>query len=113
LLDVESNQSGTLKFTGVLNGTVSAFSSSLKNTFTGETTQELILGTNRYTVTIGPYTPPGPPDSSNAGAISAYAQVTVTDIQKTPEPSTLVLACAAAPFVLSWSRRRRGRMDRG
>ena len=109
LLDVQSNVSGQMTFTGVLNGTASATNSQIKNAFTGETTQERILGGHRYTVTIGPYTPPGPPDGANTGAISAYAQVTVTDIQKSPEPSTIVLVCCAAPFgACSWWRRRRG-----
>jgi PEP-CTERM motif len=107
LLDMESGQEGRMTFTGLLNGTVSRLNTSLKNTFTGLQTQELLLGAHRYTVTIGPYTPPGPPDSPKAGAIGAYAQVRVTDIQKTPEPSTLALACAALPLLGVWRKRRR------
>jgi hypothetical protein len=107
LLDTTSGQSGTLNFTGELHGTASSLNSQIRTTFTGQTTQELILGQSRFTVTIGPYTPPGPPDSTNKGAISAFAQVTVSDIQKTPEPSTLVLAaiglsCAGCR---AWRRR--------
>src|SRR5262249_7343355 len=70
LLDTMSGKSGTLSFTGLLNGTASSLSSLIRNTFTGDQTKELILGQSRYTVTIGPFTPPGPPDSSNQGAIS-------------------------------------------
>jgi hypothetical protein len=107
LLDVESNQSATLAFTGLFNGTVTAFNAKIRNTFTSDTTRELILGENRYTVTIGPFVPPGPPTSDNAGAISAFAQVSVTDIHKSPEPSTLVLAVVGLPFAgwVLWRRR--------
>jgi len=109
LLDTTSGQSGTLSFGGLLNGTASSLNSHIRNTFTGETTKELILGQTHFTVTIGPFTPPGPPESSNKGAISAFAQVTVTNIQKTPEPSTLVLACIGLPFAGYGLWRRRGR----
>jgi hypothetical protein len=107
LLDVESNKSGKLDFAGVLNGTVSAMSSNLKNTFTGQFTQALELGDNLYTVTIGPYTPPGPPGSSNPGSIAAHASVTITEIHKTPEPSTILLALSSAPLLAYYGRRRR------
>lgn len=91
ILDQASGQSGTLSFTGVLNGTVTGTNSNLQNTFTGPITQTLILGGNLYTVTIGPYSPPGPPGSVNSGTISSYASVTVQAIG-TPEPSTWVLS---------------------
>jgi len=107
LLDTTSGASGTLAFTGELNGTASSLSSLIRASFTGDTTKELILGQSRFTVTIGPYTPPGPPGSSNSGAISAFAQVSVTNIQKTPEPSTLVLACIGVSCAgyRAWRRR--------
>jgi hypothetical protein len=110
LLDVNSSQSGTLKFTGIINGNVSSESSNLQNQFTGTTKQELDLGQHRYTVTIGPFTPPGPPGSANTGAIGAHAMVQITDIQKTPEPSTLVLALLGAPVISFrvWRYRRKG-----
>lgn len=109
LLDVESNQSSTLNFAGIINGAVSEFSSNLQNQFVGLTEQERILGNNRYTVTIGPYTPPGPPGSTNAGAIAAHAKVKITQIQKTPEPTSLALALIGAPLVgfRVWRKRRK------
>ncbi|MBI1917154.1 MAG: PEP-CTERM sorting domain-containing protein [Planctomycetes bacterium] len=114
LLDTTSSHSGTLAFTGELSGTASSLSSHIRTTFTGDTTQELILGQSRFTVTIGPFTPPGPPDSSNKGAISAFAQVSVTNIQKTPEPSTLLLACIGVSCAGCgvWRRRRARRACR-
>jgi PEP-CTERM motif len=108
LLDVDSGKSKTLTFSGILTGSISMFSSNLANQFVGPTTQQFDLGTNQYTVTFGPYTPPGPPGSVNSGAISAHASVTVTEIQKTPEPSTLLLALLGAPAIgyRVWRRRR-------
>jgi len=93
LIDEASKQSGTLAFTGEFNGTASVKSAKIANTFTGLITQVLVLGGNTYTVTIGPFTPPGPPGSSNAGSISAFAEVVVNpNTGEEPEPSSLVLA---------------------
>jgi hypothetical protein len=108
LQDQASGASTTLTFTGVFDGTLTALSANIKNTFTGPTTQTVVLGTNKYTVTIGTYTPPGPTGASNAGSISAHATVTVQPvIQDVPEPSTLLLALLAAPVGLVLWRRRR------
>jgi hypothetical protein len=109
LQDVASGLSGTLTFTGQFDGTLSELNSNITNTFTGEATQQLRLGNNLYTATIGPYTPPGPTGSTNAGSISAFAQVSVQSIviQDVPEPSTIWLAGCAVPlagFAL-WRRR--------
>src|SRR5262249_29657880 len=62
-----------LTLTGVLNGTVTAQSSTVKNTFTGLTTQSIVLGGNLYTATITSYTPPGVPGAANPVAIGAHA----------------------------------------
>jgi hypothetical protein len=107
LLDVQSGASGTMDFTGLLNGTISEFTAMVRNQFTGQTTQQLILGDNLYEVSIGPYTPPGPPEASNLGSIGAHARVTVTALHKTPEPSTLLLALLGGPIVgyRVWRRR--------
>lgn len=92
LYDSASGQGGTLTFTGQLDGKLTALSSNLKNTFTGMTTQSIILGTNKYTATIGPYSPPGIPGSSNSGSISAHATITVESVVDTPEPGSLILS---------------------
>src|SRR4051794_11074935 len=73
LQDVDSGLSGTVTFTGQFDGSISALNSNLKNTFTGQTTQTLVLGNHKYTASVGPYSPPGPTNSSNAGSIGAHA----------------------------------------
>jgi hypothetical protein len=115
LLDVNSNKSGTLQFSGFLDGAVSSLSSNFQNTFNAPQSQILDLGDNQYTVKITSFTPPGPPGASNAGAISAHASVSVTQIQKTPEPSTLVLLLCGGPVLgyRAWRRRRRASRSAG
>src|SRR5439155_4948853 len=95
---------------GQFDGTLSELSANITNTFTGQTTQSVRLGNNLYTATIGPYAPPGPTNSTNAGTISAFAQVVVQPIviQDVPEPSSLFLAGWAVPlagFAMWWRRR--------
>jgi hypothetical protein len=100
LTDQASNQSSSLVFTGTLFGTATADSSDIGNTFTGMTTQKVVLGNNLYTVTINNYAPPGPPGSINSGSIGAHAVVTVQQVIHTlPEPSSLVL-CGLGGVVL-------------
>jgi len=112
LLDLESGFGGTLSFSGLFNGTISKLSSNIDNTFTGDETQEILLGRNLYTVTIGPYTPPGPPTATNSGAVSAHANVSVRTIAKAPEPSTLVLATMGVSILsAAWWRRRRKKLS--
>jgi hypothetical protein len=106
LQDQDSQKSGTVTFTGEFNGTLTAESSNIKNTFVGQTTQTLVLGDHLYTVTIGPYTPPGPTGALNVGSIAARAEVSVSTIFHLPEPSSGALALFA---VCGWliGRRRR------
>lgn len=116
LYDVESGASTTLSFTGQIDGRLTAQSSLLRNTFTGATTQQVVLGANRYVATIGPYTPPGPPNSSNSGSISAHATITVEAIVQVPEPATLGLSGLGVLMlaVARWRVRRRvASLERG
>jgi hypothetical protein len=108
LLDIQSGKHGTLTFTGFLHGDISQFSSNLENTFTGPSTQTLVLGGHQYSVTMPYYTPPGPPGSTNSGSIAAHATVIVSDIQKTPEPASIVLVLCGLPGIgyHYWRRRR-------
>jgi hypothetical protein len=109
LQDAASGKSATVSFTGEFNGTLTAESTNITNTFVGATTQSLVLGTNQYTVTIGPFSAPGPPGAVNSGSIAARAEVKVSPLISSPEPSSCLLALlgvggGAAAFV----RRRRG-----
>jgi hypothetical protein len=115
----QSNANNPMTFTGKLSGTFSANNSNLTNVFNSPTMQSVVLGGNTYTVTIGPYSPPGPPSASNAGAIAAFVTVTpgttgpggggtgpgVSDV---PEPSTMLLAGLGLSFLggAAWRKRR-------
>jgi len=92
LQDQDSGKSGTVSFTGEFNGTLTAGSSNITNTFVGPTTQTLVLGDHLYTVAIGPYAAPGPTGVLNVGGIGARADVKVSTIFHTPEPNSCLLA---------------------
>jgi hypothetical protein len=103
LTDTTSGTSGTVTFTGKLTGTFSAGSSLITNVFTSPTVETLNLGANKFTVAIGPYSPPGPPSASNAGSIAAHVDVSSLSsgggpgsgpgTADAPEPSGIVLSC--------------------
>jgi hypothetical protein len=113
LTDATSGASGTMTFTGKLSGTFSANNSNITNVFNSPTVGSLVLGGNTYTVTIGPYSPPGPPSASNAGSIAAFVAVTPGNgggvgVQDVPEPSTMLLAGLGLSFLggAAWRKRR-------
>lgn len=111
--DQASGASGTLTFTGEFNGTLTASSSNITNTFLGATTQTLALGENLYTVTMGSFTGPGPTGADNSGSISARAEVNVVTIASLPEPSSIVLALVGAGGGLGLTGIRRRTRTRG
>jgi len=108
ITDIDSGLAGSLAFTGKLGGTFSNVNSNVSNKFTGTLTKQLTLGDHTFTVTIGPYTPPGPPNASNAGSIAAHVDVSDLQIEKVPEPSTMALALFGLSTVgAGWWRKRR------
>lgn len=114
LTDSASNKTGSLTFSGYFSGTMTGNSANVQLQFTSPTTESTTLGGNTYTVSMGTYTPPGPPGASNAGSLNAIVSVAPADgtggISSVPEPSTLVLAGLALPWVgLSGWRVRRKR----
>ena len=129
IIDAASLSTGTLVFSGMLNGTLSTSNSNVTNTFTGATTQSLVLGDHTYDVTIGPFAPPGLPSSTNSGSISAFVAVSgpggtppppgegpppppvgnpPPPVSNQPEPSTALLSCLGVSFLglASWRRRK-------
>jgi len=111
--DQASGASGTLTFNGEFNGTLTANSSNITNTFTGAMTQTLVLGDHLYAVTMDSFTGPGPTGAANSGSISARAEVSVSTIMDLPEPSSLVLALAGSVGGLGLSEIRRRTRTRG
>jgi hypothetical protein len=108
LTDSASGASGTAVFTGIFNGTLTANSSNITNTFTSPTQAVLDLGNNQYTINLTAYTPPGPTGSLNAGGIGAHASVSVAPIhivEDTPEPTAFLLAALGIPLAALRFRR--------
>jgi hypothetical protein len=89
LNDVNSNRSGTLHFAGVFDGSLTNWTVDLHTHFTSAGRQSLMLGSNRYTVSLTTYTPPDPPAEGGQGSINAFVSVQPASA---PEPSALVLA---------------------
>jgi hypothetical protein len=113
LTDAASSDTASLTFTGRIDGWLTAQSSYLRNTFTGQVTQSVTLGANVYTVTMDGYTPPGIPGSVNSGSISAKATVTVEAIvAQVPEPGALFLAGVGAGLLVAARRRRQRQRER-
>jgi hypothetical protein len=113
LTDGPSQATGQLTFAGHFDGTLTASSAAILNTFDGPATQSLKLGNDTFTVSIGPYAPPGSPTATLTGGISAFVNVSGPPapvpepptpipgpVESAPEPSTLVLAALAVPL---WS----------
>jgi len=122
ITDTATNTPHTFTFDGKLSTTVDGFSSSsanIQNTFFNNNdpsmpvqswsqTWNLSNGTS-YTVTIGPYSPPGPPTASNAGSIAAHVDVSSPSTQgSSPEPSTMILSGLGVSLLggAAWRRRR-------
>jgi hypothetical protein len=103
-----TQQTATLTFTGQLGGTFSATSANVTNTWMDagagvEKTATLTNadGTYKFHVTLGNYSPPGPPlgdGDSLKGAMTAH--VTIEHITPTgvPEPSTILLSGMGLTF---------------
>jgi hypothetical protein len=110
ITDNTSGDSGTATFSGKLSGTFSAGSSNITAVFDSPTAQILNLGKQDYAITIGPYSPPGPPSASNAGSIAAHVDLKdgggiITN--DAPEPSSIVLGCLGLTFLGGAAGRKR------
>jgi hypothetical protein len=109
-----SPMSGTLTFKGKLSGNFSSASSNVTNKFDPLlSTQTLTLGAYTFTVTLLPFTPPGPPGSSNAGSIAAFVSLSGgPHITSVPEPSSMLLSGLGLTFLggAAWRKRRLARL---
>jgi len=97
LTDTRSNATGALSFDGHFISSISATQTDALYVLDSPKYQSLSLGANRYTVTMGPYVVPNPPDTFNTHAKgidtgSIGASVDVQPATQTPAPSTLALA---------------------
>jgi hypothetical protein len=103
IIDGPSGKSGTVTFSGVLNGAAWSGGSNIKSTPLGPP-QTLTLGNDVYTITINYFAPPGPPGRKNGGDVNASIDVQAA----APEPATLGLAGLglALTGVVAWRKRR-------
>jgi hypothetical protein len=114
--DMMSGLSHAFVFTGTFAtqnpldpSTVSADSANVKFTPTGIQNVTQQIGMNEYNIKFVSYTPPGPPGSGNSSSIAYHVEVRQLDIQKSPEPSTMLLGGFGASFLGlgAWRKRRR------
>ena len=105
ITDFGSNKTGTMSFSGRFDGKLSQGSALIYETPTSPTTLTQTIGSHIYTVTIGPYVPPGNPTSGTVGSLGALATIKVSSV---PEPSAVVLAGLGVFLVggVWWHRRR-------
>jgi hypothetical protein len=107
--DDNSKTAGSLTFNGVLSGNY-ASGGGIHNTFGVPITQQLKLGQDLYTVTIGSFAAPGAPGSGTFGRIGADVIVLGPNTTApAPEPGTLALAALGAGALLArrcWKARR-------
>jgi hypothetical protein len=112
LQDVASKATDTLTFSGNFSGIISGNYANVQFASTSPLSETVTLGGNKYTVTLGNYTPPGPPGAHNSGSLNAFVTVTPGSggghTSGTPEPAGLTLACLAFPFVglCGWRKRK-------
>jgi hypothetical protein len=113
LQDTASNATGNVTFSGFFSGGLTTNNANIKLNPTSPMTQQVTLGSNVYTVTLGNYSPPGPPGAANAGSLNAIITAAPSNgggtISSSPEPSSLLLAGLAVPCLglSAWRTRRK------
>ncbi|HTU18693.1 MAG TPA: PEP-CTERM sorting domain-containing protein [Gemmataceae bacterium] len=123
LTDEPSGASGSLTFAGTFSGTLSMHSSNITATLSSPLVQHLLLGDDYYTVDLG-FPPPWekeglmylmPPPPSSVfwrGGGAFQASISIQEIPKAPEPSSLVLAGLGALGLAARFGCRRERLTR-
>jgi hypothetical protein len=104
ITDFKSGKSDQMYFSGKFDGKLSQGAAQIFETPTTPTTVAKQIGDRIYTVTVGPYVPPGNPTSGTVGSLGAVATIKVSAV---PEPSSMVLAAFGAMTVGGWWFRRR------
>jgi hypothetical protein len=100
-----------MKFTGKLTGPFSAENANIGNVFGPDWKQHADLGGYRFDVELKAYTPPGPPDQTNAGSIAAHVTISNITPAELPEPSTMLMSGLGLSFLggVAWRKRRQPR----
>jgi len=110
--DLQSNAETALDFHGRFVGNLSSTSSNLDVMWDHNYDQAhaivFTLGTNEYSVYFKSYAPPGPPAASQQGSMTFHVDARPLDLQKAPEPSTMVLSCVGLSLMglAGWRKRR-------
>jgi hypothetical protein len=112
LTDDPSGKSGTLTFTGRLFGTLTPIDANITTSFDAAT-KSLRLGSDTYTVSLGPLNGPATLNPTVVGTLMATVDVQAgggttgpsTQVEQAPEPSALALAGAGlALAAAAWRR---------
>lgn len=114
LIDKEAQMAGdpnyqkNLTFSGHFFGTLSNLSSNIQLGWDSPTNYTFQLGNNEYTIKFKAFAPPGPPSASQKGSITFDVDVRPLNLQKAPEPSSVVLAGMGLSMLglASWRKRR-------
>jgi len=108
--DLQSNAETALDFHGRFVGTLSSTSSNLDVMWDADyvTPMTFTLGNNEYSVYFRSYAPPGPPAAGLNGSIAFHVDARPLDLQKAPEPSSMVLGCVSLTLMglAGWRKRR-------
>jgi len=115
--DIASGDETGLDFHGRFVGTLSSTSSNLDVMWDADYTKDnaivFTLGNSEYSVYFRSYAPPGPPTAGLKGSITFHVDARPLDLQKAPEPSTMVLSCVSLTLmgIAGWRKRRQMKLQ--
>jgi hypothetical protein len=115
ITDTNSGKVGSLTWNGYFQGDITSGSANVWDVWTSPIVQSLKLGQDTFKVSIGRYSPPGPPGISNSGSISGHVDaISPHDPAHAPEPSGALLACLGGSCLslASWRKWRQARGQR-
>jgi hypothetical protein len=111
ITDLNSGKVGSLTWHGYFQGNITSGSANVWDVLTSPIAQSITLGQDTFHVSVGRYSPPGPPGITNSGSISGKVTITTAAPAHAPEPSGALLACLGGSCLslASWRKWRRGR----